>query len=151
MFQGLARGLPGILQPEVASQPGPQLLLGGSGCQRGDVDGQDGGQDDGQGDGQDEEDIFGNYFDNPGKGGGKCERGTARHCSFQGFNDEDGDDDDDDDDEEDDDYGRQKSLLAGTTHTPMLCVEDSPQLWGGRKNQKQYCIHMYGTANLQSI
>ena len=47
LFQGLARGLPGILQPEVASQPGPQLLLGGSGCQRGDVDGQDGGQDGG--------------------------------------------------------------------------------------------------------
>ena len=43
----MARGLPGILQPEVASQPGPQLLLGGTGRQCGDVDGQDGGQDGG--------------------------------------------------------------------------------------------------------
>ena len=62
----------------------------------------------------------GDNFDdgNAGEGSGKCERGTARHCSFQGFNvniNEDGDEDCDDgidedydnfDDVDDDDCGR---------------------------------------------
>ena len=61
--------------------------------------------------------IYGDNFDdgNAGEGSGKCERGTARHCSFQGFNvnvneDEDCDDGIDENydnfDDDDDDCGR---------------------------------------------
>ena len=82
----MARRLPGRLHSEVASQPCPQLLLGGPGCHQDDRDDHDDHEDDNH------HGTFDNIFDHSGKGNGKCERGTTWHCPLQGFNHDENDD-----------------------------------------------------------